>query len=77
MEYRVARYYRGKYGYPERYEYCELQAWNSVYERWYNTTTGFLDLEFVRHYCLIKGIKYSEIPHVFIDKEGKVTPCQK
>lgn len=71
MKRRVAKFYKGYGSYPEKYDYYQLQEWNSVYKYWYSVNSGFLGLEFVQKYCLLKKIDYSAIPHVYIKKESK------
>jgi hypothetical protein len=71
-KYRVARFYKGKFGYPERYEYCQIQAWNSIYKRWYSIDTGHLGIEFVKDTCLIKKLDFESMPHVYIKKEDDI-----
>jgi hypothetical protein len=67
-KYRIAKFYKGKGGYPEKYDFYELQCWNSVYKHWYSINNGFLGIEFVKDYCTIHNLNYNNIPHIFIDK---------
>lgn len=67
-KYRIAKFYKGKYGYKS---YMELQQYNSVYDKYYSIKNA-LALEFIESYCLIHKIDYSKIPVVKITKSGRV-----
>ena len=68
MKYRIANFYKGKFGYPERYDYYEIQAWNTIYKHWYCISNGHLGIEFVKNECLLKGLNFNNIPQVYIEK---------
>lgn len=73
-KYRIVKFYSGKYGYPKRYSYYELQRWNPVYDYWYNDcSSGKLDILFIKNECLFKKLDFNSIPKFYIDEDGKIT----
>lgn len=76
-QYRILRYYPGKYGYPEKYEYCELQQYNHIYNDWYNVCYGKLDIQFIKNECLFRKLDFNLIPQYYVEKSGKLADVKE